>query len=90
VLFRFGFAAWSCRRGAARNWHGCPKHATWPKNNAAFWRGKIESNMARDRLQDRLLRKHGWRVLRIWEHALTVQNVGRTMLRLRCIVADSK
>lgn len=22
-------------------WHGCPTHATWPKQNAAFWRTKI-------------------------------------------------
>src|SRR5688572_4081751 len=29
-------------------WHGCPQHATWPKQNAEFWRAKIEANMARD------------------------------------------
>src|ERR1041384_3473465 len=22
-------------------WHGCPKHATWPANRAAWWRRKI-------------------------------------------------
>src|SRR5690606_27331180 len=27
-------------------WHGCPAHATWPKQNADFWRAKIEANMA--------------------------------------------
>jgi hypothetical protein len=25
-------------------WHGCPEHATWPKQNAEFWRQKIEAN----------------------------------------------
>jgi DNA mismatch endonuclease (patch repair protein) len=64
-------------------WHGCPKHATWPKNNADFWRKKIEGNRARDRLQNRLLRAKGWRVLRIWEHALTRQEAARTMSRLK-------
>lgn len=25
-------------------WHGCPEHATWPKQNAEFWLQKIEAN----------------------------------------------
>src|SRR6266850_3377574 len=29
-------------------WHGCPRHATKPKNNRAFWRRKLSSNTARD------------------------------------------
>ncbi|MCB9631069.1 MAG: very short patch repair endonuclease [Sandaracinus sp.] len=49
-------------------WHGCPQHATWPKKNAAWWRAKIEANMARDARIDKELREHGWTVLRIWEH----------------------
>jgi DNA mismatch endonuclease (patch repair protein) len=51
-------------------WHGCPKHATQPKNNAPFWRKKIAGNKTRDRLVTRTLRRHCWRVLRIWEHEL--------------------
>jgi DNA mismatch endonuclease, patch repair protein len=38
---------------SARNSHGCPKHATQPKTNAAFWRKKIETNRARDRRVNR-------------------------------------
>jgi DNA mismatch endonuclease, patch repair protein len=49
-------------------WHGCPTHRSWPKNNADWWREKIEGNIARDRDTDRRLREQGWRVLRIWEH----------------------
>lgn len=49
-------------------WHGCPLHGTWPKNNAAWWRAKIEANIARDRDTDRRLQELGWTVLRIWEH----------------------
>ncbi|MEO7700316.1 MAG: very short patch repair endonuclease [Opitutus sp.] len=52
-------------------WHGCPNHATWPKQNAEFWRRKILGNRKRDRTVTRLLRLKGWRVVRIWEHALT-------------------
>ncbi|HEX5398781.1 MAG TPA: very short patch repair endonuclease [Verrucomicrobiae bacterium] len=51
-------------------WHGCPKHATQPKNNRAFWRRKLAGNKQRDRIVNRTLRKSGWRVLRIWECVL--------------------
>jgi len=51
-------------------WHGCPRHATKPKNNRAFWRRKLASNKRRDRLVNRALRRAGWRVLRVWEHEL--------------------
>src|SRR5712671_433926 len=30
-------------------WHGCPRHATMPANNRAFWRAKLARNAARDR-----------------------------------------
>lgn len=31
-------------------WHGCPKHATKPANNRAFWRRKLAANKTRDRV----------------------------------------
>lgn len=68
-------------------WHGCPKHATWPRQNAAFWRAKIEGNIARDRRVDRALRAAGWRVLHLWEHALTPRHAARTVSRLRRALA---
>jgi DNA mismatch endonuclease (patch repair protein) len=64
-------------------WHGCPQHATWPKNNAKFWRTKILGNQKRDRAVNRLLKKGGWRVVRIWEHALTKKHAARTAARLK-------
>jgi len=51
-------------------WHGCPNHATKPKNNRAFWRRKLASNKKRDQVVNRTLRGAGWRVIRIWEHEL--------------------
>jgi DNA mismatch endonuclease (patch repair protein) len=51
-------------------WHGCPRHATKPKTNAAFWRRKLAMNKDRDRLVSRILRAYGWQVLRIWECSL--------------------
>lgn len=49
-------------------WHGCPIHGTWPKNNADWWRAKIEGNRERDRRTDASLTQAGWSVLRVWEH----------------------
>jgi len=63
-------------------WHGCPKHGTQPKSNAAFWRKKISRNQIRDRLVTRTLRKAGWRVLRIWEHELTRKHQTRRLRRI--------
>lgn len=50
-------------------WHGhkrCPRAAR-PATNIAFWRKKLDSNIARDRRNIRLLRKAGWRVLVVWQ-----------------------
>jgi DNA mismatch endonuclease (patch repair protein) len=49
-------------------WHGCPEHGTWPRNNAEFWRDKIEGNVSRDRDTDARLEADGWTVVRVWEH----------------------
>lgn len=63
-------------------WHGCPKHGTKPKTNAAFWRTKIARNKARDNEVNRLLRAKGWKVMRIWEHELSRKNSARLLRRL--------
>lgn len=49
-------------------WHGCPQHATWPKQNAEFWRAKILANQERDNDTNARLRADGWEVLRVWAH----------------------
>lgn len=49
-------------------WHGCPEHASWPKQNAEFWRHKIETNRSRDADTDARLEANGWKVVRVWEH----------------------
>ncbi|WP_419919390.1 very short patch repair endonuclease [Candidatus Poriferisocius sp.] len=51
-------------------WHGCPTHGTWPRNNAEWWKNKIEANRRRDTDTDRLLREGGWEPLRLWEHEI--------------------
>jgi len=54
-------------------WHGCPEHATWPKQNAAFWREKIEANRQRDADTNARLRDIGWTALRFWSHESPVK-----------------
>lgn len=66
-------------------WHGCPTHATWPKNNAAFWRDKIEGNRRRDADTDARLVEAGWLAVRVWEH----ENVGEAAARV-LVVLESR
>jgi DNA mismatch endonuclease (patch repair protein) len=64
-------------------WHGCPRHCRMPASNRKFWRDKITRNRRRDRKVNRLLRARGWRVLRIWEHALARKLELRVVARIR-------
>lgn len=67
-------------------WHGCPQHATWPKQNSEFWRQKIETNRARDADTDARLRALNWTVIRIWEHESPVVAAEKVSL----LVAQAK
>jgi DNA mismatch endonuclease (patch repair protein) len=67
-------------------WHGCPEHATWPKQNAEFWRQKIEANRHRDADTNSRLIDAGWTVLRFWEHESPIraaETVAQTVARAK-------
>jgi len=51
-------------------WHGCPSCHRPPSSNQEYWTAKVTRNCARDRRNTRLLRRDGWKVLRVWEHEL--------------------
>jgi len=68
-------------------WHGCPLHGTKPKGNAAFWRAKFRRNQERDRRDTRNLRRAGWKVIRLWEHALRAKARPALLGRLRRVFA---
>jgi len=51
-------------------WHKCPKCFIEPKNNAAFWRKKLDGNVKRDKKVNRVLKKEGWKVIRFREHQI--------------------
>ncbi|WP_421506233.1 very short patch repair endonuclease [Erwinia rhapontici] len=56
--------------------HGCFWHRhhchlfKMPATRTAFWQGKIDSNVARDKRYVEELTASGWRVLLVWECAL--------------------
>ena len=51
-------------------WHKCPKCFNKPKTNKKYWLPKIENNVKRDRKNSRILKKEGYKVIRIWEHEI--------------------
>lgn len=75
-------------------WHGCPIHGTWPKQNAEFWRNKIETNQRRDKETTQRLAAAGWTVIRVWEHedmkavAEVINRAVNSPLALRCPCED--
>jgi DNA mismatch endonuclease (patch repair protein) len=62
-------------------WHGCADHGHVPAANAAYWKPKLERNVARDRSVDEGLRTAGWRVVRIWEDVPPTEAV-ETLIRI--------
>lgn len=65
-------------------WHkheGC-RYFVWPKNNAEFWKEKIEKNANRDAQNYDLLQKAGWRVIVIWECELKPQTRESTFKKI--------
>lgn len=64
-------------------WHGCPKHGTDAKHNAAFWEAKIARNRARDADTNALLTQAGWIVIRVWEHDDPIEAASRLATAIR-------
>jgi len=68
-------------------WHGCRWHCRMPKDNRPYWKRKISSNGARDRLTTRALRRIGWRVIRVWEHSLKAPEL--VAERIKSVLQDT-
>lgn len=65
-------------------WHahkGC-KYFVWPKNNADFWKNKINGNTIRDSKNYEELGKLGWHVVTIWECELKTDKRESTLEKL--------
>jgi DNA mismatch endonuclease (patch repair protein) len=63
-------------------WHGNPMFSRSPTSNREYWENKIRRNRQRDRATTRMLRKAGWRVVRVWESSLKAHPV-RCCIRVR-------
>lgn len=73
-------------------WHaheGC-RYFVWPKNNADFWKKKIESNVARDIKNHQQLIELGWKVLTVWECELKRDYQAKTLERISDLVRGGK
>ena len=65
-------------------WHACPRCSRFPKTRLEFWKPKLEGNRRRDLANNRALRRRGYHVMRVWEHALRNDKwVGRLQRMLR-------
>ena len=51
-------------------WHGCKKHCRIPATNKKYWANKINRNKERDKEVNKIYKKSGWKIIRIWEHDL--------------------
>jgi len=70
-------------------WHGWqyPRWKHLLKNN--FWRQKIARNRQRDRNVTAFLRRHDWKVMRIWEYEVKCR-FGYAMDKIHGMVKDKK
>lgn len=73
-------------------WHGhegC-KYFVWPKNNAEFWKNKIESNISRDRKKTKALEEQGWNVIIVWECELKKVFIDETLKKIKEKLSENK
>jgi DNA mismatch endonuclease (patch repair protein) len=68
--------------------HGCFWHRhlcqqfVWPKTRMAFWKEKLEGNVARDKRKQRTLRLLGWNVITLWECGISETSLKRLQRKL--------
>ena len=69
-------------------WHRHPKcrYATSPKTREEFWEAKFTSNVARDRIARRELKRMGWAILTVWQCEL--KNPDKLTERLNDFLSD--
>lgn len=73
-------------------WHGhegC-KYFVWPKNNADFWKKKIEDNISRDKNVIEMLKRQNWSVIVVWECELKKQTLSRTLQKVNELILGNR
>lgn len=67
-------------------WHGW-KFEDYKYKLTDYWFNKIKSNIIRDRKNKLLLKKEGWRIIRLWEHRIAknpsgcIKTIQRALLK---------
>lgn len=51
-------------------WHMCQYHFIAPKSNKKYWIPKLKRNKERAEEVNKIFKKNGWKVMRIWEHEI--------------------
>jgi len=69
-------------------WHGY-RFPRWRDKLPPFWRAKIAGNRIRDVRNFRKLRRMGWTVVRIWQHA-SRRDLDSELQRVKSAVAAGK
>ena len=73
-------------------WHrhpGC-KFAYTPNSRLEFWQRKFESNVARDKVVMRTLKRTGWRVLRVWECDLSPKKAHVVAQKMKRLLVEQR
>lgn len=73
-------------------WHGhedC-RYFVWPKNNADFWKKKIEDNISRDKNVIEMLKRQNWSVIVVWECELKKQTLSRTLQKVNELILGNR
>lgn len=70
-------------------WHGCPHCTSYrlPRTNAAFWKAKLEENMARDAKVEDQLKKEGLELAIVWECQIE-KSLDDCVERIRALLAS--
>ncbi len=61
-------------------WHGHNCRNVKPSSNRSYWQNKINVNKKRDRRINTILRKKGWKVIRVWECEIKLGNTRKILI----------
>ena len=67
-------------------WHGYKFSKLKQRLPKGYWLQKIENNIKRDRKNRQILKKEGWKVLRVWEHEI-IKNPDKSMEKVIYFIA---